>query len=268
MEIFQSFILGMVQGLGEFLPISSSGHLIITHWLFNKDLGLSFDVALHWGTLLAVLIYFRNDIGLLFRGFWHSLFRSTRDLESNIYQKLPWLIILASIPAAIFGKLLEDQAATIFRSPLLVALNLAVIGIVIFTADIFGKKEKSLDRIKYSDALLIGLAQALAIVPGVSRSGATIAMALFLSFKRPDAARFSFLMSAPIILGAGLLEAGNFQFGQETTQLLVGFISSAIFGFLAIKYLLKYISRNDFKVFVWYRILLAIVILGLYFIKK
>jgi undecaprenyl-diphosphatase len=265
MEIIQSFILGMVQGLGEFLPISSSGHLIITHWLFKKDLGLSFDVILHWGTLLAVLVYFRNDIWLLLKGFWHSLFKSSRDLESNIYQKLSWLIILASIPGAILGKLLEEQAATVFRNPVLVGLNLAVVGLVILFADAFGKKEKNLDKIKYLDALLIGFAQALAIVPGVSRSGATIAMALFLSFKRPDAARFSFLMSIPIIFGAGLLESKNFALSGQVLQLVVGFISAAIFGFLAIKYLLRYISKNDFKVFVWYRLLLAIIILILYF---
>jgi undecaprenyl-diphosphatase len=142
---------------------------------------------------------------------------------------------------------------------------LAVVGLVILFADAFGKKEKNLDKIKYLDALLIGFAQALAIVPGVSRSGATIAMALFLSFKRPDAARFSFLMSIPIIFGAGLLESKNFALSGQVLQLVVGFISAAIFGFLAIKYLLRYISKNDFKVFVWYRLLLAIIILILYF---
>lgn len=265
MDLLQAIILGAVQGLGEFLPISSSGHLILAHWLFGRDLGLSFDVALHWGTLLAVFIYFRADIFNIIRGFWHSLFKSTRDLEGNIYQKLSWLIIIASVPAAIIGKLLESKAESAFRSPILVALNLAVFGLVILVADKIGKKEKNLDKIKWTDALIIGLLQALAIVPGISRSGATIAAALFLSFKRPDAARFSFLMSIPVIFGAGVLELPNFAKISSVPELVLGFISAAIFGFLAIKYLLRYIARNDFKVFVWYRLVLAGLILALYF---
>src|SRR5262245_32337731 len=126
--MFEAFVLGAVQGLAEFLPISSSGHLIIVPWLFNwLDPGLGFDVALHWGTLLAALIYFRNDIWLIIKGFWHSLFKSTRDLQNNVYQKLAWLLIIASIPGAIIGKLLEDAAEHSLRNPLLVAVTLAVL---------------------------------------------------------------------------------------------------------------------------------------------
>lgn len=265
MNILQSLILGAVQGLAEFLPISSSGHLILAHWLFKKDLGLAFDVALHWGTLLAVLIYFRMDVINLIRGFWHSLFKATRDLQENIYQKLAWLILIASVPGAILGKLLESKAETVFRNPALVALNLGIFGLVILVADKIGKKEKTLDKIKWTDALMIGLLQALAIIPGISRSGATIAAGLFLAFKRPDAARFSFLMSIPIIFGAGLLELPNFQNRGSNLELAAGFISAAVFGFLAIKYLLKYIASHDFKVFVWYRWLLAALILSIFF---
>ena len=264
MDLIQRNILGAAQGLAEFLPISSSGHLIVAHWLFNKDLGLAFDVALHWGTLLAVLVYFRIDIINLLRGFWHSLFKSTRDLEGNIYQKLSWLIIIASVPAAIIGKLLESKAESVFRNPVLVALNLAVFGVVILLADKFGKKEKNLDKIKWTDALIIGLLQALAIIPGISRSGATITAGLFLAFKRPDAARFSFLMSVPVIFGAGVLEAPNFTNTSSIPEVVVGFLAAAIFGFLAIKYLLRYIANHDFKVFVWYRFILAALILAVY----
>lgn len=267
MEILQAIILGFVQGVGEFLPISSSGHLIITHWLFKKDLGLGFDVALHWGTLLAVLIYFKNEVWLMVKGVWHSLFKSTRDMENNIYQKLPWLILVATVPAAVIGKFFESKAQTSFRDPLLVALNLAVFGLVIYFADRFGKKQKNLDRILFWDALLIGFAQALAILPGVSRSGATMAAALLLSFKRPDAARFSFLMSAPIILGAGILESPSFFASGNFSQIIFGFFSAGLFGFLAIKYLLKFLSAHDFKIFVWYRFLVAALILLLYFAK-
>src|SRR6185295_17319323 len=127
MNLLHAFVLGMVQGLGEFLPISSSAHLIITPWLFKwDDPGLGFDVALHWGTLLAVLVYFRTDVRDLIRGFWHSLFVSTRDFQNNIYQKLSWYLIAASIPGAIIGKLLEAKAEKAFREPILVAIDLAV----------------------------------------------------------------------------------------------------------------------------------------------
>jgi undecaprenyl-diphosphatase len=269
MELLQAFILGMVQGLGEFLPISSSGHLIIVHWLFGTEKGsLGFDLALHWGTLLAVVVYFRNDIVLIIRGFWHSLFKSSRDMQNNIYQKLSWLIIVASIPGAIVGKVLEEKAEDTFRNPLLVAINLAVFGIVLLVVDTLGKKQKNLDRITWKDSLVVGFSQALAIIPGVSRSGATMAGGLGLGFKRADAARFSFLMSIPIIFGAGLLKAGDFTKGTSVPEVVVGFLSAAIFGFLSIKFLLQYLARHDFKVFVWYRLVAAAIILGIYFLRQ
>lgn len=262
-------MLGLVQGLSEFLPISSSAHLIVTPWLFNwDDPGLGFDVALHWGTLLAVLVYFRTDVRDLIRGFWHSLFKATRDLQNNIYQKLSWLLIIASVPGAIIGKLLEAQAEKAFRQPLLIVITMSGFALVLLLADWFGKRLKNLDRISKLDALLIGLGQALAIIPGVSRSGATIATGLGLGFKREDAARFSFLMSIPIIFGAGLVALKDGVGGVSITQLLVGFVSAAVFGFLSIKYLLRYISRHDYKIFVWYRLILAALVLVIYFIRK
>lgn len=268
MTLIQALVLGLVQGLGEFLPISSSGHLIVTPWLFGwKDHGLGFDVALHWGTLLAVLVYFRNDVINLIRGFWHSLFKSTRDLQNNIYQKLSWLLIIASIPGAIIGKLLEKQAESAFRNPVLVAATMASFGIVLLLADWLGKKMKNLDRISKSDALLIGLGQALAIIPGVSRSGATIAAGLGLGFKREDAARFSFLMSIPIILGAGLVGMKDGIGDVQMAPMAVGFVASTISGFIAIKYLLRYISTHDYKVFTWYRLAFAALILVVYFYR-
>ncbi len=266
MTIFHAFVLGLVQGLGEFLPISSSAHLIIAPWLFKwPDPGLGFDVALHWGTLMAVVAYYWQDILLLIRGFWHSLFKSTRDLQNNIYQKLAWLLIIASVPGAIIGKLLEQKAETAFRSPLLIAATMSVFGLIILLADHWGKRIKNLDRIKWLDALYVGLSQALAIIPGVSRSGGTIATGLFLGFKRADAARFSFLMSIPIIFGAGLLKLKDFHNGVSGGELAVGFFTAAISGFLSIKYLLQYLARHDFKIFVWYRLALAAIILLVYF---
>jgi undecaprenyl-diphosphatase len=269
MDLFQSFILGLVQGLGEFLPISSSAHLVLTPWLFGwKDPGLAFDLALHWGTLLAVLMYFRNDIWLLIKGFWHSLFKSTRNFSGNIYQKLSWFIVVASIPGALVGKLLEEKAETVFRTPWLVALNLAVFGVIILAIDQLGKKQKNLDKLTWKNSLIIGISQALAIVPGVSRSGSTMGAGLILGFKRADVARFSFLMSIPIIFGAGLLKVNEFNSGVSFLELAVGFATSAIVGFFSIKYLLQYLAKHDFKVFVWYRFAVAILVFIVYFLKK
>lgn len=266
MSIFQAIILGAVQGLGEFLPISSSGHLILAHSLFGVDPGLGFDVALHLGTLLAVLYYFRHDIFPILKGFWHSLFKSTREF-TNIYQKLPWLLLLASIPGAVIGYLLESKAETIFRNPGLVAVNLSIFAVVILIAEKYAKKQKNLDRIGRVDAFVIGLSQALAVVPGVSRSGSTMMAGLFLGFKRADAARFSFLMSVPIILGAGLANFQYFLAEIHEVSFWAGFVSAAVFGFFAIKFLLKYLQSEGFKIFAFYRFVLAAVVFVLLYYK-
>lgn len=269
MEIFQAAVLGLVQGLGEFLPISSSAHLVITPWLFGwRDPGLGFDLALHWGTLLAVLAYFRKDILNLIRGFWHSLWPSTRNIKDNIWQKLSWLLVIASIPGAIIGKLLEEQAETVFRNPLLIAITLSVFGVVLLLVDRYSKKQKDLDHITWVDSLIVGLSQAFAIIPGVSRSGSTMTAGLALGFKREDTARFSFLMSLPIILGAGLLKVGEFGHGVSTPALIVGFATAAVSGFLSIKFLLKYLATHDFKIFVWYRFVFAALIIVIYMMRS
>src|SRR5271168_2872967 len=175
--VFQAIVLGIVQGLTEFLPVSSSAHLILVPWLlkWQEDPGLAFDVVLHLGTLLVL-----------------------------------FLLIVASVPGAIIGILLEKQAETIFRSPVLIAATLAILGLLLWAADGIGSKKRKIHDITFLDALFIGLIQALAIIPGVSRSGATITTARFLGIDRPDAANFSFLMATPIIAGAGLLEARKF----------------------------------------------------------
>lgn len=266
--IIESFVLGAVQGLAEFLPISSSGHLVVVPWFFGwPDPGLGFSVALHWGTLVSALVYFWNDIILIIKGFWHSLFKSTRDLNNNIYQKLAWLLVIASIPAAIAGLLLESYAEHLFRNPLLVGTALAVMGIVLYTFDRYGSKQKNLAHITWLDALWLGLSQALAIIPGVSRSGATMTLALGLGFTRADAARFSFLMLIPVSFGAGLLKFQDFNNGVTTTELIVGFVTSAVVGYLAIKFLLNYLAKSDFKIFAWYRLALAALIITLYLVR-
>lgn len=267
--MFEAFILGMVQGLGEFLPISSSAHLVVVPWLFNwTDQGLGFDVALHWGTLLAVLVYFYQDIWLIIKGFIHSLSKSTRDLQNNIYQKLAWLLIIASIPGAIIGKLLESYAEHSFRNPLLIAITMTVMGLILIGADKLGEKIKNLNHISWVNALVIGFSQAFAIIPGVSRSGATITAGLLQGFKREDAARFSFLMSVPIILGAGLLKVPDILSEPSKAPLIVGFLSSAIFGFLSIKFLMKYLAKGSFAIFTWYRLAFAAMIVIVYILRK
>jgi undecaprenyl-diphosphatase len=268
MEIIQAIVLGAVQGLGEFLPISSSAHLILTPWLFGwEDQGLAFDIALHWGTLLAVVVYFRKDLWHIVLGFVHSLFPSTRDLINNPYQKLSWLLIVATIPAAVIGKLFEHQVETAFRNPILISVTLSIVGIILLLADKYGAKLKTLSNLKWGNALLIGLAQAIAIIPGISRSGGTIIAGLSQGFTRQDAAKFSFLMSVPIILGAGVLKIPDIVQIENHLQVLVGFISSAVFGFLAIKYMLRYIANRSFVVFTWYRLILAAVIIVVYLVR-
>ena len=268
MHILEALILGTVQGLGEFLPISSSAHLILVPWLFRwPDPGLGFDVALHWGTLLAVVIYFRCDIALLARGFVGSLIPSTRDFQNNVHQKLAWLLLVASVPGAVIGKLLEEKAETAFRSPPLIAAALTVFGLALLMADRWGGKRLGIEKAGWREAILIGLSQALAIIPGVSRSGSTIAAGLGLGLKREDAARFSFLMSIPIIFGAGLVKIRHFGAGVTHAQLAVGFLAAAVFGFLSIRFLLRYVARHDYRLFVWYRIAISALVLAVAWLR-
>lgn len=268
MEIFHAVILGVVQGLGEFLPISSSAHLILVPWLFRwQDPGLGFDVVLHLGTLLAVLIYFRKDLLALAWGFGRSLLPATRDLRNDVQQRLAWLIVIASIPGAIIGKLFEQKAEDAFRNPLLIALTLSVFGLLLLAADRFGRRTRNLDGVRWPQALLIGVSQALAVIPGISRSGSTIAAGLGLGLNRSDAARFSFLMSVPIIFGAGMLKIRHVSEGVTHLELAVGFITSAIFGFLAIRYLMRYLARHDYKIFVWYRLAVTAFILTVLWLR-
>lgn len=269
MGFIQSSILGMVQGLGEFLPISSSGHLIITSWLLQwQDQGLAFDVALHWGTLIAVLIYFRAELVQLALSFFTSLVPAKRNLKTDANQRLAWLIILATIPAAISGMLLEHYVETVLRSPLVVVVTLTAGGALLLIFDRLGKKVKELGQMSWKDALVIGVAQAFSVIPGVSRSGSTMTAALGMGLKREQAARFSFLMSAPVILGAGLMELPEIFREENIAGIAIGFISAAFFGIIAIHFLLKYVSTRSFAIFAWYRIGLAALILVVYLIRQ
>lgn len=267
MSILQAIFLGIIQGVAEFLPISSSGHLIIAPWLFNfTDPGLSFDVALHLGTLIAIILYFWKDwltiLGLAFR----RIRRHTTN-DDSLYQKnILWLIIVATIPGATIGYLFEKQAETVFRNPLLIALMLILAGAFLFWADKRNKSLKDLGNMTKKDALFIGVSQAAAVIPGISRSGATITSGLFLGLDRVSAARFSFLMSAPIIFGAVLFKFGDFLKDAGTIE-LAGVLAAAVSGYISIAWLLRFIEKVSYKIFFWYRLFLAAIIILAYMIK-
>ena len=271
MTPWHALALGVLQGLGEFLPISSSGHLIVMPWLMGWPVqSLAFDVALHVGTLAAVLYAFIGD--------WTRIFKSAFDgvRAGNPLQawggRLLALLAVASIPAGVLGLLLEDWAETTFRSPALVAVDMALLGAVLFVADRRAPASSdplsdSID-ISWRDALLIGLAQSAALVPGVSRSGATISMALFLGHKRPEAARFSFLLATPITFGAALLKVPDLFRGGVDGNVWIGMISAAIVGLLSIRVLLAYVKTRTYRPFVYYRWIFAAVVLAVYFLRR
>src|SRR3984893_12902209 len=245
-SIFQAIILGTVQGLTEFLPVSSSAHLILVPWLLRwPEPGLAFDVVLHLGSLLALLAYYWRD--------WVDMGMSLAD-GRQMPRRLLFFLVVASVPGAIIGVLLEKQAETIFRSPVLIATTLAVMGIALWASDSLGSKKRKIEDITFVDALLIGFSQALAIIPGVSRSGATITTARLLGIDRPDAANFSFLMATPIIAGAGILEARKLLHSGMTAQLGWGFVVSAAFGIAAIAGLLSFVRTRTYRPFAIYRI--------------
>ncbi len=254
MPISHAIILGIVQGLTEVLPISSSAHLVILPWIFKWHYqGLSFDIALHIGTTLAFIAYFFKDwLGIIAAAF-------TKDLKRK--NNLLWLIVIGTIPAAIAGLILEKQIETSFRSPLLIAAMLFIFAIVIYLADRFGSKQKSIERIDFPTALTIGLTQILALIPGVSRSGITISAGLFKGFSREASARFSFLLATPIVVGAGILELRKMHSSDLNMAFLMGVLFSALSGFIAIHFLLRLVKRFSLNIFVFYRILLAAAIL-------
>lgn len=257
MDLFHAVILGAIQGITEFLPISSSGHLALMPWLFGwKDLGLTFDAALHLGTMIAILAYFWHD--------WIEIIKKWRE-------PLLSLIIIGCIPAAIVGFLFEEYFETVFRSPLLIASFMMGAGFLLLAAEYFGGKKREISSVGFFDALIIGLAQMFALMPGVSRSGITMTAGLFQGMTREAAAKFSFLLATPITLGAGIFKIRHIIFhGLPNSQAQIfalGIITSAIVGFFAIRYLLKYLQRHSFYIFIWYRFLAGTAILLVYFLR-
>ena len=264
MSIIGAIILGIIQGLTEFIPVSSSGHLVLAHHFFGATRSdLAFDVALHIGTLLALLLFFGKDL----LGYIQALF------VKGPKTKLSHLLILATIPAALAGYVLESTAESAFRSPLLVSINLIVVGLVMILAEIIYtsyKNHSQLEKISTKQALVMGFSQALAIVPGVSRSGSTIAAGLFMGVDRVAATRFSFLLGIPIISGAilkVLTEAGaTAQFGAQLNLFIIGILTAFLSGLFAIRFMLKFLASHGLQVFAYYRIGLAAIVLLLLWI--
>lgn len=269
MNVVQALVLGIVQGATEFAPISSSAHLVLVPWLLAwPEPSLAFDTIVHWGTLVAVLAFFWRDFIALTRAWLRSLVeRELNPLEA----KLAWLIVLGTVPAALMGFFLEDFFAGLLGSPGWVAALLLVTGVILTISEWLGKRQRSLGDLSWLDSLLIGLAQGLAIAPGISRSGATIATGLLRGVKRDAAARFSFLLATPIIFGAGLLQLVElFQAGTLGVQLLlliVGFLAAAMSGYLCIEFLLTYLRQGRLYAFAIYCWLMGMVSLIVFWMR-
>jgi undecaprenyl-diphosphatase len=270
----QALVMGIVQGITEFLPISSSGHLIIVPWLFGWDdafiTSLAFSVMLHIGTLVALLIYFRADwLRLIPAGFATVRDRSFHDDPDR---KLAWLLVAATIPAAVVGFLFSDLFETQVREVGLVAVTLIVGGVILWIADHVGARTRGVEDVTFPIAAGIGAAQALALVPGISRSGISISAGRFAGLDREAAARFAFLMATPITAGAIVFEALKLVSGEagvavEFAPLVVGLVASLVAGLLAIRFMLDYLRTRSLDIFVWYRFALAAVVIVLLFVR-
>lgn len=273
MEIFAAAILGIVQGLTEFLPISSSAHLILVPWFLGwKPEGLAFDVSLHVGTALAVIVFFWRDWIRLAR----ELILGIRERKplSNPDRRLAWYLVVGTLPAMVAGLFLENTIERQLRSPLIIVFTLAILAVFLFWAERRSRQDRTIENYNWGDALSIGFSQAIALIPGVSRSGITMTTAMMRNSTRTSAARFSFLLSTPVIAGAGILQLLRlFKMVMHPIQGMeavhwnamgVGFVCAAISGFFCIRYFLRYLQTKSFMPFVVYRLVLAGLVLVYY----
>lgn len=263
MTYIQASILAIVQGITEFLPVSSSGHLLFVHQLFGQlESTLGFDVALHWGTVLATVAVFRRDLWSLLKNWLKSM----RAWDGSAEQRLPWYMIIFSLPAAVVGAVFGTQIEAIFRTADWVILLLVAVAFLFFAVEKASTQARALEHMTWKDALMIGWAQVLALMPGVSRSGITIVAGMSRNFKREDAARFSFIGAVPLIFVAGLkdlldlAQAGTVTATEGLTMAL-GILISGVVGFFALRFLLQFVKKFSLRWFAWYRIGLAIVAL-------
>jgi undecaprenyl-diphosphatase len=267
MSLLQVITLALVQGFTEFLPISSSAHLALMPWFFGwKDQGLEFDIALHFGTLLAVLLYFARDwMQIIAQGLRLG---TGNDPELRRNRNLLWLLAMASLPIGILGYVGKDFVETVLRAPYVMGVMLIVVGLLMEVADRASRFHKGMDHVNFFDAIAIGVAQALALVPGTSRSGITMVAGLFRHLDRPTAARFSFLLSTPAVAAASLKafldlhEQGGFAAGMQV-HLVMGVALSAISGCLAIGFLMNHLKTKSLRFFVYYRVVLGIIVIAI-----
>lgn len=260
MTVLQAIILGVVQGLTELLPISSSAHLFLIPWIFNWSIPESFDVALHFGTLLAIGIFFFKDWIQLIKGGYKTLIKKEKNRDGTIF----WYIVLATIPAGIIGYLLdhfsEQYKESFSENPIVIAIALIIMGILLYLVDKKSKSTTNYDKLTLKQSFVIGISQILAFIPGVSRSGITMTTGRAMGVDRESTAKFSFMLSAPIVLAATLLKIFEFEF---TFEFLLGVFTSFIIGMLVIKFLLNYLKKGSFKIFAVYRVVLGIAVLAI-----
>lgn len=271
MSVLQAIIMGIVQGVTEFAPISSSGHLILVPWMFGWDFvndesfNKTFDVALHVGTLIGAVAYFRKDIVLYTAAFFRSL--RARSIV-GVEQKMAWALVIGTIPGAVAGATFEGLIEDKLGAPLLIAVMLTLFALVLYLVDRWARSDRNLESVRVRDGLYLGLAQAIALQPGVSRSGVTITAGRLLGLDRASAARFSFMLSLPIIAGAGLykgvaiLQDPSMLEGM-VAQFIAGMISAAVSGFLIIWFLLSYLRKHNFGLFLWYRVAVTVVVFAM-----
>jgi undecaprenyl-diphosphatase len=275
MSIFQALILGIVQGLTEYIPVSSTAHLILVPWLlgwdFSQETKFVFDVLVQWGTLIGVLIYFRRDILAILRAVVNGLLQ--RKPLGTLEARMGWLVIIATIPAVIAGVLFKKYIEQLYSLYLVIAVVMILGGFLMMAAERWGKRQRGVGKMTVADSFIIGLWQVLAMIPGVSRSSATISGAMLRDFTREDAARFSFLMSIPALLGAGVVALKDLFEVQGllatlAAPLAVGFIAAAISGYLSIRWLLGYLKSRPLNRFILYRfafgaLCIIVILLGL-----
>lgn len=263
MDIIQAIIMGIVQGLTEFLPVSSSAHLVIVPELLGVKSSLAFDTLLHVGTLVAVVGYFWRDILAMLKAFlsslkdlFHGNFR--KGVKQDPFKRLTWLVLVGTIPAGLMGILLKDQFESLFNSVTAVGFFLIITGIILWASEWIDRKErqkkcKKINEVSFTNSLVIGLFQGFAIAPGISRSGSTIAAGLFLGLERKLAARYSFILSIPAILGAALIQTKDIvSFHSNVAVLIFGFLSAAISSYLAVKFMMSYIQKHSLVIFSYY----------------
>jgi len=267
MSLLEAIVLGIVQGLTEFLPISSTGHLrIVPAFVGWDDPGAAFTAVTQLGTMTAVLLYFREELLRIWRAWWASL--SDRSRRRELDARLGWYIVLGTIPIGVFGVLFGDQVETAARDLYVIGIALIVFGIVMYVADHVGRREREIEDVETKDGFWVGIAQAFALIPGVSRSGATISAGLFLGLDRAAAARFSFLLSVPAVVLSGLFELASIIKGDEgdhvgAAELITATFFAFVVGYASIAFLLRFLTNHTMFVFVAYRVVLGVIVLAL-----